>query len=146
MASLIKIAKKLKRVDLEEIARQSFLENSEEALDKNIERLYNEGVDSKGQTLEDYAPFTIEIKKAKGQRYDHVTLQDEGDFVQGFFVKGNNFPFDFWSRDDKTKKIVKKYGKDIFGFRKKDSDDFTKEYTDREIISRFRESIKKIFG
>ncbi len=43
------------------------------------DQLFKKGVDSKGLSLGVYAPFTIEVKKAKGQPTNHITLKDTGD-------------------------------------------------------------------
>lgn len=53
------------------------------------DQLEEEGIDSLGRKLGDYAPSTIAYKRRKGQRYDHVTLKDEGDFYNSFNVKVN---------------------------------------------------------
>lgn len=53
-------------------------------LNTNVQ-MYEQGVDSKGVSLGEYSYATIygtsqyEGKKEKGQRYDHITLQDTGD-------------------------------------------------------------------
>ena len=53
-----------------------------------IEQLYNKGVDSFGMPVGsgEYKPFTIEEKKRKGQRYDHITLNDTGAFYNSWVV------------------------------------------------------------
>lgn len=50
------------------------------------ERLYERGTDSEGVSLGDYSPYTVEIKREKGQRFDHITLNDTGDFYESFTV------------------------------------------------------------
>jgi hypothetical protein len=49
-------------------------------------QLFNKGEDSLGVSLGDYSPFTKQIKAEKGQRLDHITLKDTGDFYETFFV------------------------------------------------------------
>ena len=51
------------------------------------EQLFKKGIDSKGVTLGVYAPFTIEIKKSKGQPTNHITLRDTGDLYNTWTVK-----------------------------------------------------------
>ena len=53
----------------------------------NHDQLFRKGVDSKGVTLGVYAPFTIEIKKSKGQPTNHITLKDTGDLYNTWTVK-----------------------------------------------------------
>jgi hypothetical protein len=50
------------------------------------DQLFKKGVDSKGLTLGVYAPFTIEIKKSKGQPTNHITLKDTGDVYKTWMV------------------------------------------------------------
>lgn len=50
------------------------------------ERLYERGTDSEGRSLGDYSPYTVEIKREKGQRFDHITLRDTGEFYESFTV------------------------------------------------------------
>ncbi len=42
------------------------------------DQLYEKGILADGGYLPDYSPFTVEEKKMKGQRTDHMTLQDTG--------------------------------------------------------------------
>ena len=52
------------------------------------EQLYNKGVDSLGLPIGsgEYKPFTIAEKQRKGQRYDHITLNDTGAFYNSWVV------------------------------------------------------------
>jgi len=47
--------------------------------DLNVEQL-NEGIYADGSDTPDYAPFTIELKKAKGQTWEYMTFKDTGQF------------------------------------------------------------------
>jgi len=51
-----------------------------------IDQLYNEGIDSLGNSLGEYSAYTKSIKGAKGQRTDHITLKDTGEFYNSFRV------------------------------------------------------------
>lgn len=57
-----------------------------------IDQLFNQGIDSDGNSLGQYSASTIEGtknylgKKQKGQRYDHITLKDTGAFYDSFKV------------------------------------------------------------
>src|SRR5690554_4072928 len=49
----------------------------------NLHGLYPNGIDTP-----EYSPYTIELKAAKGQRYDHMTFRDTGqtqDSIEYFF-------------------------------------------------------------
>jgi len=49
-------------------------------------QLYDKGIDSEGTPLEaiggNYSPKTKRYKAEQGQRYDHVTLEDTGEFYE----------------------------------------------------------------
>ncbi len=52
-----------------------------------IDQLFNDGIDSLGDSLGEYSPFTVELKKAKGQPTNRITLKDTGDFYKTFKVE-----------------------------------------------------------
>lgn len=82
------------------------------------DQLYDHGVNSLGVSIMDYKPYrplTIQIKEAKGQPTNRVTLRDEGDFQRSFYVDADNLQFEIKAEDWKTPKLVKKYGNSIFG-------------------------------
>lgn len=48
--------------------------------DLNVEsQLQDKGVFADGSDTPEYSPMTIEFKKIKSQRYDHMTFKDSGD-------------------------------------------------------------------
>lgn len=51
-----------------------------------IEQLFNQGIDSDGQSLGDYSAFTIKKKRADGLPYDRVTLRQDGIFYGTFNI------------------------------------------------------------
>jgi hypothetical protein len=51
-----------------------------------IDQLYNQGVDSRGVSLGDYTAYTKSLKQQKGERYDHITLKDTGEFYKSFRI------------------------------------------------------------
>jgi hypothetical protein len=59
------------------------------------DQLYNNGITADGLLLGDYSPFTVKQKEEKGQRHDHITLNDTGIFYKSFDFKNNarNFVF-----------------------------------------------------
>ncbi|MFT5668826.1 MAG: hypothetical protein ACI9DK_003031 [Vicingaceae bacterium] len=77
-------------------------------------QLFDKGIDGKGKFLGHYSSYTIALKKAKGEVYNRTTLLDTEDFYKGFFVTGRNKKIEIFSTDKKTKKLIDKYGKDIF--------------------------------
>lgn len=77
-------------------------------------QLFDRGIDGQGKRLKPYSPFTIAIKKQKGEVYNRTTLLDTGDFYEGFTLIAQNDEMIFYSSDYKTPELVSKYGKDIF--------------------------------
>lgn len=82
-----------------------------------IDQLYEEGVDSLGRSLGDYAPFTVEKKKQKGDRYDHITLKDTGAFYDSWVVKVDRQGL-LLDADDSSKydePLFEVWGEDVLG-------------------------------
>lgn len=80
------------------------------------DQLFQKGVDSQEKRIEPgYTPFTVSIKRQKGQPINRVTLKDTGDFHKSFAVEYFPDSFAIVADDPKTKKIEKKYGKDVTG-------------------------------
>lgn len=94
----------------EEVKREIIRLNTEDQLEEF-------GIDSKGNSLGEYSPFTIRLKIQKGQRHDHVTLLDEGDFYESFKVNvdSNGFTIeaDDFSKYDRP--LTEIYGVEIIG-------------------------------
>ena len=96
------------------------------------QQLYDYGVNALGVDISDYqpySPFTIGIKKMKGQPSDRVTLRDTGDFHSSFFVKFGKDGLAIDATDSKRDKLVGKYGKQIFGLTQE-----SKTYVSNEIL------------
>lgn len=95
-----------------------------EVLDLNTQKqLYDEGVDSLGRSLGEYSAATIygtstfEGKISKGQRYDHITLNDTGRFYNSFrFVnEADGFTITADSITDEGTDLTKTFGQEIIG-------------------------------
>ena len=80
------------------------------------EQLYRRGQDSEGYELTpSYTPFTVQIKRSKGQPTDRVTLLDTGQFHASFYIIWQDTEFEIYARDVLTPKLAGKYGPEIFG-------------------------------
>lgn len=80
-------------------------------------QLFDLGIDGKGNKLLDYKPFTVAIKRQKGQPINRTTLFDTGSFFKGFdLIFTDQSAIGVFSRDAKTPDLVEKYGADIFTF------------------------------
>jgi len=96
------------------------------------QQLYDYGVNALGveiSSYQPYAPLTIDIKTTKGQPSDRVTLRDTGDFHGSFFVKFGKDGLVIDATDSKRDKLVRKYGKQIFGLTQE-----SKTYVSNEIV------------
>lgn len=111
-----------------------------EIIDMNTAQL-DQGLDGNGNPIEPgYTPFTVSIKRGKGQVTSHVTLEDEGDFRRAFFVTRGSRYFALGSDDPKTRKLEQKYGKDIFGLTEPHIDDVA-ELIKPDLIEAFKKAV-----
>lgn len=91
-------------------------QNKPAILDLNRERqLYDKGIDATGNMLRSYSPFTIALKKQKGEVYNRTTLLDTGAFYRRFDLLVRDGKVSFFSRDPKSEKLQDDYGEAIFG-------------------------------
>lgn len=77
------------------------------------------GVDSTGKQITPrYTPYTVRIKKSKGQEHRFVTLHDTGDYYRSLKLKFGGQPsvlFEVYATDRKAAKLEGKYGDEILG-------------------------------
>ena len=108
-------------------------------IERNQDQLYEHGIDSKGQQLgyPGYSRTTIEIKKKKGQRYDHVTLKDSGRFYNSFRIVVLSDAIEIRVTDlSGNDSLLRRYGEDILGL-----DDINKFELNTIIINDIKEKI-----
>lgn len=80
------------------------------------EQLFEQGIDSLGASLGDYTDFTKTVKSIKGQRIDHITLEDTGEFYKSFAIKVQNGGFLITADGQKEDtNLLEEYGKEILG-------------------------------
>ena len=129
------------------IMREIIMDNEPYICDLNAEtQLFDNGENSLGVSIMDYAPYspvTIQIKKAKGQPYNRVTLRDEGDFEQSFFVEADFEKFQIFAADGKTEDLIRKYGSQILGLTYESKKQLTWEYIFPDLLSKAK---KEIYG
>ena len=77
--------------------------------------MFEQGINSKGKSLGDYSPYTIDIKKSKGQPYAHITLRDTGDFQRSFYIEFRDNEFEIMASDSKAAELQADFGKEIMG-------------------------------
>lgn len=121
------------------------LENEYVITDMNSEdQLYEQGINRLGVNIMDYAPYsplTIEIKKEKGQPYNRVTLRDEGDFEQSFYVESDTQQFTIKAADWKTEDLIQRYGRQILGLTEENKIILIWEYIYPELKAKAKEYI-----
>lgn len=99
------------------------------------EQLYKYGEDSNGRLLEEYKPFTIEVKQLLGQPYDRTTLFYSGEFYQSFVMEIDkaNLTLTIYATDRKVPKLIVKYGSDIFGLNEEHKSDLNERLLKPEL-------------
>jgi hypothetical protein len=123
--ALTNIAKKAINISPNKLMQEALNNTSiqQEVLDLNrIGQLYDEGIDSKGVSLGEYSPATIQGtsnfkgKIEKGQRYDHITLNDTGEFYESFRFKNEKDGFVIEADTLKDgMDLADSFGKEIIG-------------------------------
>jgi hypothetical protein len=80
-----------------------------------------EGIDSRGVSLGEYSPYTIELKLKNNyggdKRVDHITLRDKSDFYDSFKISLTD-EFDLLISAETKKEdtdLAKQFGSDIIG-------------------------------
>lgn len=91
-------------------------ENEDFVVELNKSQLYNDGIRADGSQVEPrYSRLTITIKSRKGQPTNRVTLKDEGDFYDSFYLEFGSNSFVINARDSKTPSLKEKYNEEILG-------------------------------
>lgn len=98
-----------------DVIMHAYKDTEGELIDLNRSQMMD-GSTATGKNIGEYSAFTKEIKAAKGQQTQWVTLFDEGDFQRAMKIETLNEQFvTINSSDWKTEKLTNKYGNDIFG-------------------------------
>lgn len=112
----------LRKVEKYDVNRILFVVWSNPAVKQFIEQLntksqlHDKGIDSEGITLGEYSSYTKAIKAEKGQRLDHITLKDTGEFYESFDVVPSLKGFEITADPQKEDtNLIEAYGKDILG-------------------------------
>lgn len=118
--------------NLFEYIRLEVIDDEAIIADMNVQvQLYEQGVYNTGEPISDKVPYTsttIQVKLAKGQPTNRVTLKDEGDFHASFRVIADDVSFFIDATDWKASKLAEKYGFDIFGLTDENLNELIWEY------------------
>ena len=96
------------------VMKQSVEEHATDIIQANKDQLYLMGQNPLGISLGDYSPYTVRVKREKGQPYDRVTLRDTGEFYAGFRLDADSAGFSITSTDWKTEELLRVWGP-VFG-------------------------------
>jgi len=79
------------------------------------DQLFTTGEDGNGLSLGDYSPVTVQIKRAKGQPVDRITLKDTGEFYDSYNIDPFNggFIIDANGQKSPSDNLFVTYGDDI---------------------------------
>lgn len=119
------LANKVKKLNSNKLIKQALSNSSiqHDIIDLNkIEQLYEKGIDSKGDSLGEYSPSTVNFWKplaaAEGRdgKTDNITLKDTGAFYESFIFKNSvdNFEIQADTLKEGTD-LQDAFGKEILG-------------------------------
>lgn len=114
--TLHELDRRLQRFQIRREVIDIFVDTGPEIVKLNQGQL-SLGLNAQGNKIEpEYSPFTIEEKKRKGQPTDRVTLKDTGAFWDSIYLGDVTIQkFSVDATDEKTDKLIKKYGGQILG-------------------------------
>lgn len=110
------------------------------------DQLYRRGINGRGEKIMEYEPYTprtIQIKKKKGQPTTRVTLKDTGDFHSSMYVVFDAEGFYVTASDEKTPKLIEKYGEEIFRLTDKNLTRIIRSHIRKELVKRLKQAIKQ---
>ena len=110
------------------------------------DQLYRRGINGRGEKIMSYMPYTaktIQNKKRKGQPTTRVTLRDTGAFHKSMFVVFDSEGFYVTASDEKTEKLVKKYGEEIFRLTDKNFTRIVRSHIRKELVKRLKRAIRQ---
>ena len=110
------------------------------------DQLYRRGINGRGEKIMSYMPYTaktIQNKKRKGQPTTRVTLRDTGAFHKSMFVVFDSEGFYVTANDEKTEKLVEKYGEEIFRLTNKNFTRIVRSHIRKELVKRLKRAIRQ---
>ncbi len=141
MVTVAALYNRMKAIDVKQISIDTLKETAETAADLNAEQMFK-GLRADGSEITpSYSDPTIQIKEAKGQITDHVTLRDSGSFHEKTRVEVDSEKMVFKSIDEKSARLEKKYSKSngsIFGL----SLPYKREYMNERVRPTFKKNIQ----
>lgn len=116
-----------------------------EAVDLNRAQMEKDGEDALGNKFGDYSEASHDagypqMKEAMGKEGGFINLNLSGDFQDAMDFRVSGQGLEIFSKDSKTGKLTKRYGRDIFGLNDKNFDimfDDIFEHITRELTTYF---------
>ena len=96
----------------------------------NQRQLYNRSEDSEGNPLRFYSSNSYAFEKEQKNPlpgFGRPDLYDTGSFYRQFVVRVSPTFYEITSKDSKTNKLTKKYGKDVFGLQKESKAEYVND-------------------
>lgn len=113
------------QTDIPSFADESFVETKDDFARLNTDQMYEGKLNDGSAISPGYTSRTIQIKKAKGQPYDRVTLKDTGAFYKGYTLQPSGGDLKMDSNVGYADSLTNKYGPGIWGL----SDEKRPQYT-----------------
>lgn len=86
-------------------------------VEMNKHQLFEEGRFSDNKDTPDYSPITVVYKIMRGDRYDHMTFKDTGEFYESFHVIVDRSGFEIMANGQVSgdTNLFEVYGENILG-------------------------------
>lgn len=146
MATIHEMLRRVRQVDIAEIAVGIIADSKQDLVEKNKAQLLDQGIDKQGQKLKRYASNSYAARKNALNPFPGFGVPDlyrTGAFHRGFklqLVSKNTFEIN--SSDSKTGDLVSKYGKDIFGLTTDSKAEYRKETMQPQLVREVKRIMK----
>lgn len=146
MATLHEMQRRLKTVDLKQIAIGIVADTKPDLIDKNREQLMDEGTDRRNKKLQRYRSNSYAARKNKMNPFPgfgNPDLYRTGAFQRAFqFKLLSKDTFEIYSTDSKAKDLEKKYGTDIFGLTDQSKSEYNKTIMQPQMVQEVKKILK----
>lgn len=114
MATVAQVARNFRALNLMDQVVESLEATGPDAVKLNQGQLWK-GTDSKNEQLQPYRSATYAAMKAQMNPNMVTDLKLTGSFWGAMYAQVRSGLLEFWSKNEKTASLTKKYGTDIFG-------------------------------
>lgn len=145
MGSITRIKGNVQKVDFNLVISETVLETQKPLVFYQQDQLIH-GIRSTGKKIGKYASKKYASQKYKQSRRAGFGYIDEfltGEFQSEIFVRVKKNSIEFWSADEKTRKIVARDGADIFGLTPQNREKYSKKDLMPIAIKKIKQQILK---